>query len=271
MEEKKNFPEPVEALVVILLSFGSILFFAILLFLLTESSLISISVEDTNKYFYILGGVLFIVVPTYYVRLKKYDLINLFRLKPVSNEVLVYSLLIGITIGIVGDEIDRIIQIIIPMPEFLQDIFKVMVANNLFDWILLLLGTVFVAAIAEEILFRGFLQVTLEKKGDITRAVILASLSWALIHANPYLAVQIFIMGIILGFLAWRTDSVVPGIIAHGLNNLMSLIFINSETESVEDWYLTANHINPIILLPAIIILVWSIRQITYIYKSNSE
>ena len=110
----------------------------------------------------------------------------------------------------------------------------------------------------------------IERKGDITRAVILSSLSWALIHANPYWAVQIFIMGIIIGFLAWRTNSIFPGIIVHVVNNLMSLIFINSEMDSVIDWYLTGNHVNPIILLPSIIILVWCIRKISFIYANDT-
>ena len=39
------------------------------------------------------------------------------------------------------------------------------------------------------------------------------------ISTNPFWAVQIFIMGVIIGFLAWRTDSVIPGIIVHALNN----------------------------------------------------
>jgi len=108
-----------------------------------------------------------------------------------------------------------------------------------------------------------------ERKGDITRAVILTSLSWALIHANPYWAVQIFVMGVIIGFLAWKTNSVFPGIIVHMVNNLISLIFINSDMDSIIDWYLTGGHVNPIMLLPSIIILVWSIRKISFIYATN--
>ncbi len=270
MEEQKKFPEPVEALVVILLSFGMIIIMTLVISVITAFSFIDISIEESNKYFYILGGLLFLIVPTMYIRLKKYNIVELFRLKPISGEVLQLSILIGLTISIVSDELDRLIQIVIPMPEFLQELLKVMIAHNMLDWILLFAGTVLIASIAEELLFRGFLQITLEKKGDITRAVILSSLSWALIHANPYWAVQIFVMGIIIGFLAWRTNSVFPGIIVHMINNLLSLIFINSEMDSITDWYLTGGHVNPLILLPSIVILVWSIRKISFIYSTDS-
>lgn len=270
-EKKKKYPEPVEALVVILLSFGMIILMAVFISLVISLEFINISPDESNKYFYVFGGLVFIVVPVIYVRVKNYDVVSLFRLKPVSNEVLQYSILIGLTIGVVGDELDRLIQLIIPMPEFLEELLKVMIAQNVTDWILLLLGTVVIASIVEEIIFRGFLQVTLEKKGDVTRAVILSSLSWALIHANPFWAVQIFVIGIIIGFLAWRTDSIIPGIIAHGLNNLASLIFINYNLDTITSWYLTGDHVNPLILIPSVLILVFSIRQITGIYAEGAD
>ena len=267
MDEQKKFPEPVEALVVILVAFGSIIIFAIALTVISSIFDIDFSTDDSNRFFYIIGGILFFVIPTLYIRQKKYDIVTLFRLKPVSNEIIQYSLLIGLTIGIVGDELDRLIQMFIPMPEFMNELLKVMIAHSIFDWVILLLGTVIIASIAEELLFRGFLQVTLENKGDVTRAVILTSLSWTLIHANPFWAVQIFIMGVIIGFLAWRTDSVIPGIIAHGLNNFLSLLFINLSLDTELDWYLVGDHVNPIILIPSIALLVWSIIRVTESYR----
>jgi len=267
MEEQKKFPEPVEALVVILLAFGSIIVFAVVITVISSLFDTSISSDDSNRIFYIIGGLLFFAIPTIYIRFKKYDIISLFRLRPVSSELIQHSLLIGLTIGIVGDELDRLVQLVIPMPEFMQELLNVMIANSMFEWIVLLLGAVFIAAIGEELLFRGFLQVTLENKGDVTRAVILSSLSWTLIHTNPFWAVQIFIMGVIIGFLAWRTDSVFPGIIVHAVNNLFALLFINYKLDTEWEWYLLGDHVNPVILIPAIALLVWSIMRITAIYK----
>ena len=269
MEEQKKFPEPVEALVVILLAFGAIIVIGIVITIITTFLGSPISLDSINRIFYIIGGILFFAIPTIYIRFKNYDIISLFRLKPVSSEVIQLSILVGLTIGIVGDEIDRLVQIVIPMPEFMRELLQAMVANSMFDWIILILGTVIIAAFGEELLFRGFLQVTLEKKGDVTRAVILASLSWTLIHANPFWAVQIFIMGVIIGFLAWRTDSVFPGIIVHAINNFLALLFLNLKLETELEWYLIGNHVNPFLLLPSIALLVWCIMRITTIYKSE--
>lgn len=271
MDEQKKFPEPVEALVVILLAFGSIILFAITITIFSYLFDSEISSNDSNRYFYIFGGILFFVIPFLYIRHKKYDITSLFRLKPVSGEIIQYSLLVGITIGIVGDEIDRLVQLVIVMPDFMQEFMRTMMAHSLFDWIVLLLGAVFIASFGEEMLFRGFLQVTLEKKGDVTRAVILTSLSWTLIHTNPFWAIQIFIMGVIIGFLAWRTASVIPGIIVHALNNFLSLLFMNFNLDTELDWYLMGDHVNPVILIPSIAFLVWSLKRVTDFYKVDES
>ena len=118
-------------------------------------------------------------------------------------------------------------------------------------------------------MFRGFLQVSLERRGDITRAVILSSISWTIIHINPYWAIQIFITGIILGFLAWRTNSVFPSIIVHATNNFVSLVAINIDLEGSLDWYQLGEHVSPIIIIIAAGVLIIAIRHISNLYQSN--
>jgi membrane protease YdiL (CAAX protease family) len=269
MENKNKYPEPVEALVVILLAFGSTLIVTLLLVEALSQFDSLFSSDDLNRLFFIFGGAMFLLVPLLYVRSKKYDIPTLLRLRNVSGEIIQLSFLIGITIAIVGDELDRLVQLVFPLPDFLKEFVNIMVAGSIFDWFVLIIGAVLIAAIGEEVLFRGFLQVTLEKKGDVTRAVILTSLSWTLIHANPYWAIQIFSMGVIIGFLAWRTDSVYPGIIVHATNNFISLMFYNFNLNNQWGWYLMGDHINPLILLPSIALLVWCIKRITNIYQSE--
>jgi len=268
MDEKK-YPEPVEALVVILITFGVVLAiaFIIAIFLFTLSPKMTLS--SNTKLISILGGIPLLVVPIIYIKIKKYNPKELFRLNPVSNDIIFLSILIGLTIGPLSDELDRLIQIIIPLPQWFIEQLTFMQANSATDWILLFLGVVALAAISEEFVFRGFLQVTLERKGDVTRAVILASISWTLIHINPYWAIQIFIMGIIIGFIAWRTNSIIPPVIVHALNNFMSLLFFNFGEEL--DWYLMGEHVTPWILVVSLAVLVWSIRKMTAIYRAAQQ
>jgi uncharacterized protein len=143
-----------------------------------------------------------------------------------------------------------------------------LLVENRLDWIVIISGAVIIASIAEEGLFRGFLQVTLEKKGDITRAVLLSAISWTLVHMNIYWSIQIFLMGILMGYLAWRTDSIVPAVIMHGLNNLLALLFLNYDWEETLGWYTWKGHVHPLILFMAGGVLFWSVKQINQYYRA---
>jgi len=102
------------------------------------------------------------------------------------------------------------------------------------------------------VLFRGFLQGSLEEKGDVTRAVILSSVCWALIHLNPYWAIPIFVLGIFLGWIAWRTRSLIPAIVLHATQSIAALIMIHPSMDDSLDWYMMGDHVSPIVILLAV-------------------
>ena len=59
----------------------------------------------------------------------------------------------------------------------------------------LFLAVVVMAPIGEEVVFRGFLQSFREQWKDVTRAVLITSLFFAMIHFNPYWTIQIYLLG----------------------------------------------------------------------------
>jgi membrane protease YdiL (CAAX protease family) len=268
MDEKK-FPEPVEALVLILITFGFIFFASLVLAFIYIIISSETSLAASAKFLFIFGSIPFLIVPIIYVKIKNYDANRIFRINAVSNEIVIYSLLLGFSLTIITDELDRIIQILVPPPQWFVEQLQSLQANSVSDWIILLIGVVLLASLSEELLFRGFLQVSLERKGDVTRAVVLSSLTWTLIHVNPYWAVQIFITGIFIGFIAWRTNSIIPAIIIHALNNLLSLLFLNFKLDEKLGWYLYGNHVSPLLFIIAVLILVWSIQRITQVVQKE--
>jgi membrane protease YdiL (CAAX protease family) len=266
---KKDYPEPIEALVVILVTFGiifgAILIIAIVALFLEKSSIMS----SNSSLMFVLGGFFFILIPVFYVRLRQYDLRRVFRLKPVPLGITLIGIPIGLSLAILSDGLDRIVRLFFPPPEIFTQYLESMRAETMTDWFLLVLGVIIIASFSEEMLFRGFLQLSLEKKGDINRAVIMSSLTWTLIHINPYWAIQIFITGVILGFLAWRADSIYPAIIVHAINNLLSLLAINFDLESSLDWYLWGDQVSPLIIIPMAGVLVFCLRYMTVYYQRN--
>lgn len=267
MSAKKQLPEPLEALALILGTFA-ILFIAVLLFSSIQGPITDAENFKTgSRYFFIFGGLLFGLVPLLYAYWRRYDMRRLFRLNPVSWQVFFWSIAAALALSVIGDELDRLLNMLITVPDWLLESMRPLKAQSGGDWFLIISGAVIVAAVAEELLFRGFLQVALERKGDVTRAVILTSLTWTLIHQNPYWAVEIFIIGIFIGFLAWRTDSLIPPITVHMVNNLLAVIFLNMDLESSMDWYTWGDHVSPLLLVIAVGLLWWALREITMIYR----
>ncbi|MFM8891178.1 MAG: lysostaphin resistance A-like protein [Planctomycetia bacterium] len=103
---------------------------------------------------------------------------------------------------------------------------------------LVVFAAVVAAPIAEELLFRrllqGWLESRLEPAGPRTggvMAVVLSSLAFAAAHTGQGLAwVPLFFFGLVVGYLARQTGSIVPGIILHGLFNAVSVGMVVLQT-----------------------------------------
>jgi len=272
MPEQKKYPEPVEALLLILAVFAFFIVLTLLISLLSGAGLQSPgSVSESSRYIVLFGSSLFLIIPLYYAHIKKYPVKKVFRFKAVSWRVVVLSLVIGISVGVLSDELDRIINLFFPVPAWITEITRPLIVKSDLDWLWIIAGAVLITGFAEEALFRGFLQTSLENKGNVNRAVVLSSLTWTLIHSNPYWAISIFITGIIFGYLSWRSESILPSFIAHGSNNFLAILFINldaSEMQHVQSWYEMGAHVSPAVLLISAFLLVWAIRKMSALYQN---
>lgn len=72
---------------------------------------------------------------------------------------------------------------------------------------------------SEEILFRGYAQRRLIERWGPFVAILLASAIFAVFHITPHAVTFAFPVGIWLGVMAWRTNSVWPGILCHAAIN----------------------------------------------------
>lgn len=99
---------------------------------------------------------------------------------------------------------------------------------------LVVFAAVVAAPVAEEFLFRRVLQGWLEgwieprepRWGGVT-AITLSSLAFAAAHVGQGMAwVPLFFFGLVVGYLARQTGSIVPGILLHGLFNAVSVALV---------------------------------------------
>ena len=89
------------------------------------------------------------------------------------------------------------------------------------------LAIVVVAPMVEEILFRGLMFGALEKRLPISVVIVVSALLFALAHLQISYIVPIFCMGVVLGWIRWKSGSLGPSMLIHSLNNGLSLLFLN--------------------------------------------
>lgn len=77
------------------------------------------------------------------------------------------------------------------------------------------------AATAEEVFFRGYMQSRLRERWGPTLTVIATSVCFGLMHLEWLHGVLAFLLGLYLGFLTERSGSALPAVVCHVVNNVV--------------------------------------------------
>lgn len=90
-------------------------------------------------------------------------------------------------------------------------------------WLSVVFLMAFVPAICEELAFRGFIFGGLVRENGKLRAVLVSALMFGVSHGVLQQSIAATCMGVLLGWVALRTGSVLPGILIHFTNNALSV------------------------------------------------
>lgn len=93
---------------------------------------------------------------------------------------------------------------------------------------IIIMAIVVVAPIAEEILFRGQLQPAVEKRFGPWPAIIGPAILFGAVHLQPWAAPPLIIAGIFLGWLRWKTGSLLAPITFHIIMNALAMTIMIS-------------------------------------------
>lgn len=114
----------------------------------------------------------------------------------------------------------------VELPNLLEDTFMGM-SRNVFG----ILSIAVMAPLVEELLFRGAIEGHLLRTGKSPRmAIFLSALIFGIIHFNPVQIFFAFCLGLVFGWLYYRTGSVIPGIVGHFLNNSVATLLMATST-----------------------------------------
>lgn len=201
-----------------LYQFGCTLFARFLIVTLKKNS--SIPTDKLDIYVtaigLVLSGIAMIIHLVYFKYIK-------LRWKEVSLKTVILSLPFIISTLIASNIITELLK----LPNIFEGIFYDMSHNPLG-----LISMAIIAPIAEEMLFRGSIE-GFFLKNDVppAKAICFSALIFGVIHINPAQVLFACLLGIVFGWLYYRTGSIIPGMAGHVLNNSIAAVLMATGTE----------------------------------------
>jgi membrane protease YdiL (CAAX protease family) len=169
---------------------------------------------------------LFFGLPSIMLRVSGRDPVRYPGLRPPGAAVALYGLVLGVVNFFVAVPLLFLAQQLFPhswVETF--DSARVFRDRTPAEMALIVSGVVLAAPLGEEYFFRGVLQRALiEARLRIPWAVAIASVVFSAIHTDPVGFVARLELGLLFGWLFWRTGSVWPGMLAHAANNATTTV-----------------------------------------------
>jgi membrane protease YdiL (CAAX protease family) len=113
----------------------------------------------------------------------------------------------------------------IPPPPWFWELFNRIFEGD-YGWFGAFVKVSVIAPIVEELIFRGLILQGFRKNYNAFVAVLISALLFALFHLNPWQFPATFVIGLILGWIVVRTNSIILSIIGHSINNTLVLLYI---------------------------------------------
>jgi len=141
-----------------------------------------------------------------------------FSWKWVSLPILLLSIPLILSLSVLMEPLVDLI----PMPQLIKDYFNSIIINDIYSFLMIAILAPFI----EELIFRGIVLNGFLKRYSPTKAIILSALIFGVAHLNPWQFPGAFILGLIMGWLYWKTNSLIPGMVLHFLNNSLSFLMM---------------------------------------------
>ena len=145
-------------------------------------------------------------------------------IKPFNKKALPYIVCLGICVLYSVNLIISLAITYLPVPEswikMLNENSEAILSSGMFMQIL---TVAIIGPIAEELLFRGLMLGSLSKHCNKWLAIIATSIVFGLVHGHPIGIIYASCLGILMGWLYCKTESLIAPIIFHMIYNLISV------------------------------------------------
>ncbi len=216
--------------------------------------------------------ILLILLPVILIlRLSKTDIKSTLRLSYTNPLNFLLVLIAALPLLILSGILGQLINYVFPVSEAYLQAFQnlVTVQENGLWFTIFVVGVL--PGICEEVMFRGFILSALRKKG-LWYGIILSAILFGSFHLDPFRFLPVTLLGIWLGYLAVRTNSLYVPILAHFAQNSLAILITNyAEKVSFIKFIIKDDEIAYWVVIPALLILYLVIKGLTMLNPVTIE
>jgi membrane protease YdiL (CAAX protease family) len=234
--------------------------FALFATLVASVALHEMVAEVSPRLALLIAEISFFAVVAGYMRVNAMNPTDIWLLNAVSRRTLLLSALVAASASVLVAEIhgaftELMYTLGAELPLYQQRLMlEIQVVRTLGEFGQAAAVVVVVPGLLEELAFRGFVFGGLCFYRGPQVALFASSLLFAAFHLDPWHFPAVFLLGFTFATLVWLTHSIYPAILAHMINNLVSLVELNLQTHlGIE---LLAREAPAILGIPAMILLV---------------
>ena len=154
---------------------------------------------------------------------------------------------------------------LLPIPKGWMESFSEALTPDLSTFNIILIMAIS-PGICEELLFRGAIQGSFQRKWKPLRSIIATSILFGFMHFSVYRLFPTTIIGIGLGWIVHMSGSLYPAMLAHALNNAIAMVIPEHfDLSGLNDTWMLLGI--PFVILGAILIVYGSGRKLRWSKK----
>lgn len=209
-----------------------------LCFLFAQAVLLYLVLSFGNKFNFdslvllnAMSLIFILLLPTVlFVIMRGWNLLDAFRLRPTSLSIVVITVLATFALSLTVSQLALCIIQSLRDSVFVEQskLKNFLYATSKVNSPTLIVLAVMLPALPEELVFRGVIQQGFERRYSPATAIVLTGIIFAFFHLDLIQAFSVLTIAIFWGWVVWRTQSILPTLLAHALQNALTIFSVIS-------------------------------------------
>ena len=185
--------------------------------------LLEFTVSLTNV-FLLISSILTVLILFLIYKIRKKNCKEELQIKKTNSFNICFSIILGISCWLFNSGVLSLIDeagLFTSQFDYMENMLAPLSSGSI---IISIIAVGIVAPFAEEFLFRGVIYNTLSKKISIKWTIIIQAILFGVFHFNLVRGAYATLLGLVFGYITYKTKSLWPAIIVHMVNNLIATI-----------------------------------------------